>query len=130
MVHQLMGMTWGPSPWVVHAVQCVDVKILALQVTGESGRPQTLYDPCMHRPAPHLPRGQPRLSTGPLTHPLHEALRNAPCTAAAFQLLQELTVGRGKSEGLSCPIVPPGEASRRLGGGLVAARFSLGDVMS
>lgn len=33
-------LTPHPSPRVVHAVQCVDVKILTLRVTRESGRPE------------------------------------------------------------------------------------------
>lgn len=45
----------------------------------------------------------------PSTHPLHEALRNAPCTAAALQVLQELAMGKGKSKGLSgSPASPRG----------------------
>lgn len=58
LAHRLVGMAWGtagaprPSPWVVHAVQRVDVKILALQVTWESGRPQVLTP---HDPPPVQP---------------------------------------------------------------------------
>lgn len=63
------------------------------------------------------------------THPLHKALCNAPCTAAALQVLQELTVGRGKGEG---PPSPPAPHSGGLqeAGDLVAARISQGGIMS
>ena len=122
LARQLVGTAWGPagaprpSPRVVHAVQRVDVKILALWAARESGRPQfpTPHDPphARPRPAPPLPRPQPR----PSPHPLHEALGDAPGTAAALQVLQELAVeGRGRVRGGPAPPRPPWEDSRRLG---------------
>lgn len=41
------------------------------------------------------------------THPLHEALSNVPRTAAALQVLQELTVEEGKVR--NCLLCPPQE---------------------
>lgn len=63
LAHQLSGQRPGaqrglltphPSPRVVHAVQCVDVKILTLWVTQQLGRPEvpTPWDPPRLTPAP------------------------------------------------------------------------------
>lgn len=60
-----------------------------------------------------------------LTHPLHKALCNAPCTAAALQVLQELAMGRRKSEGLCCSPVPP-RGGLQKAGSFVAANVSRG----
>lgn len=43
--------------------------------------------------APPIPPGELPPPPGRLTHPLHEAFSNAPCTATALQVLQQLAVG-------------------------------------
>lgn len=134
LAHQLSGQRPGaqrglltphPSPRVVHAVQCVDVKILTLWVTQQLGRPEvpTPWDP------PPYPQPHPGLRAPTLTHPLHEALGNAPCAAAALQVLQELTVGERARSGTALSPQPP-VGRLQEAGDLVAARISQGAIVS
>lgn len=82
----LWGTAWAQqvllshSPRVVHAVQCVDVEILALWATRESGRCQcpTPHGPLLLKPSPGLLPSHLTPLPRPQPHPLHKALSDAP----------------------------------------------------
>lgn len=110
-----------PSPRVVHAVQCVDVKILALRVTWESGRPQVLasHDPpsiLAQACSPPSTKAPSRTESPPTLHsPSARSTQQCPRRCCCSPSPPGARYGgEGRVRNRLPPRTPPWEASRRL----------------